>query len=339
MNQGIKTVPEQSSVPKPLPRDTFIDEVFARAKTDRNIVFISADLGAKALDRFRAELPGQFFHAGICEQNMIDVAAGLAQNGKIVFVYAMGPFVTLRCLEQIKVSLASMHLPCCIIGNGAGYSYDDAGPTHYATEDIGCMRSIAGCEVLTVGDTHSARLTASMACQSPALRYVRLDRAFLPDVYGANDHSFWDDGISIIAAGEGLLLVSNGYMLQRCLEVRRLVAQAGVPAAVADLFRVSPIAVEVLRRISAPYEAVVVIEEHFLSAGCGGAVAEAMADGMILKPLLRIAIPDEYRFDNGGRSHLLQLVGLDPAAMASRVLAFHRACRGRDTAGSASAST
>ncbi len=307
---------------KPLPRDAFIDEVYEHAARDRNVMFITADLGAKALDRFRRDLPGQFFHLGICEQNMIDVAAGLAQNGRIVFVYAMGPFVTLRCLEQIKVALASMHLPCCVIGNGVGYSYDDAGPTHYATEDVGCMRSIAGCEVLTVGDTWSARLTARMACMNPALRYVRLDRAYLPDAHPEGDDRLWNDGISIVAAGEKTLLLANGYMLQRALEVRSHLAEAGAAPAVADLFRVAPIRGDVLRSLTAPFDRLVTIEEHFLSGGSGGAFAEALADHGICKPLMRIAIPDQYRFDNGGRRHLLELVGLDVPAITDRIRGF-----------------
>lgn len=310
---------------KPLPRDAFIDEVYEHAARDRNVVFITADLGAKALDRFRRDLPGQFFHLGICEQNMIDVAAGLAQNGRIVFVYAMGPFVTLRCLEQIKVALASMHLPCCIIGNGVGYSYDDAGPTHYATEDVGCMRSIAGCEVLTVGDTWTARLTARRSCTTPALRYVRLDRSYLPDAHPAGDERIWSDGMRVVAPGEKTLLLANGFMLQRAIEVRARLAETGTSPAVADLFRVTPICGDVLRSLVAPFDRIVTIEEHFLSAGSGAAVAEAMADQGILKPLLRIAIPDEYRFDNGGRRHLLELVGLDVPRMTERIGSFSAA--------------
>ena len=299
-----------------------IDEVFDRALRDKNIYFISADLGAKSLDRFRTELPQQFIHAGICEQNMMDVAAGLAQNGKIVFVYAMGPFVTIRCLEQIKVSIASMHLPCCIIGNGVGYSYDDAGPTHYATEDVACMRSIGGCEVLTVGDTHSAFLTARQACENPALRYVRLDRSFLPDIYAPDARNFWDDGITEIAPGKNLMILTNGYMIQKAFQVRDILKDSGLLPAIADVFRVRPISCEVLKRVTAPYSHLVSIEEHFLSGGTGGAIAEAMVDGGILKPMLRLGVPDDYRFDNGGRQHILDLVGLGTDEMAAKISRF-----------------
>jgi transketolase len=184
------------------------------------------------------------------------------------------------------------------------------------------MRSIAGCEVLTVGDTWSARLTARQSCTEPALRYVRLDRAHLPDVHEDGNDRIWNDGISVVAPGEGTLILSNGYMLQRALEVRGRLADVGTAPAVADLFRIAPISAEVLRSMTAPFERLVSIEEHFLSGGSGGALAESLIDHGITKPLLRIAIPDQYRFDNGGRRHLLELVGLDVPAMTNRVRTF-----------------
>lgn len=306
----------------PLPRDAFIDVVSEQAAANKNIYFISADLGAKALDRFRSELPNQFFHAGISEQNMVDFAAGLSQNGKIVFIYAMGPFVTIRCLEQIKVALASMHLPCCIIGNGVGYSYDDAGPTHYATEDVCCMRSIAGCEVLTVGDTVSAKITAFKACNNPSLRYVRLDRSFLPDIYAPDETQFWDQGICKIASGEHIIILANGYMVQKALQARENLMKMGISASVADVFRVAPINHEVLWQVLSPYSKVVTLEEHFLNGGTGAAIAEAMIDCGLLKPLLRLGIPPQYRFDNGGREAILKAVGLGTEQISSRIAEF-----------------
>src|SRR5271154_4910458 len=159
-----------SDFPKVLPRAAFIDEVYLAAKSNPDIYFFTADLGAKALDRFRSDLPAQIIHGGISEQNVMDVAAGLAQNGKIVYVYAMAPFVTLRCYEQIKVAIASMFLPVTIIGNGVGYSYNDAGPTHYATEDISCMRALGGLEILTASDTETVLQTARLTYTKPSFR-------------------------------------------------------------------------------------------------------------------------------------------------------------------------
>ena len=142
-------------------RDVFIDAIYQAAINDKNIFFISADFGAPALDNFRELLPKQFIHAGISEQNMIDTAAGLALSGKKVYVYAMAPFITLRCLEQIKCSLAIMNLPVTIIAAGVGLGYADAGPTHYSNEDIACLRSIAGMQVFSASDETTTKFLAS----------------------------------------------------------------------------------------------------------------------------------------------------------------------------------
>ncbi len=314
-----------SDTPKILPRDAFIDEIYLAAKSNRDIYFITADLGARALDRFRTDLPGQIIHGGICEQNMMDLAAGLAQNGKIVYTYAMAPFVTLRCYEQVKVAVASMFLPVTIIGNGVGYSYNDAGPTHYATEDISCMRALGGLEILTPGDTVSTVTAAKLSHQQPAFRYVRLDRAFLPPIYGEGDQRFWKDGIVEVESGDKVCILTNGYMLQTAKEVKTALAAKGIKVGIIDVFRLRPIDGEVLKRVLSRYDKIVTLEEHFLSGGLGGAVVEAMADAGIMKPVKRIGIDDAYLFENGGRASIHRKAGIDAATATDVIERFSKA--------------
>jgi len=283
---------------------------------------MTADLGAKALDRFRVELPGQLIHGGISEQNVMDVAAGLAQNGKIVYAYAMAPFVTLRCFEQIKVAIASMFLPMTIIGNGVGYSYNDAGPTHYATEDISCMRALGGIEILTASDTETVLQTAKLSYMKPALRYVRLDRAFLPDIYPSGDQRFMRDGLVEIEPGEKACIIASGIATHIAKEVRTILAEQGHKVAIIDAFRIKPIEGAVLKRVLAPYSKIITLEEHFLSGGMGGAIVEAMADAQILKPVKRIGVPDKYFLENGGRGYIQSLAGVDAKSAARAATEF-----------------
>jgi len=311
-----------SEAPKTLPRDAFIEEIFDAAKKNPNIYFMTADLGAKALDRFRVELPGQLIHGGISEQNVMDVAAGLAQNGKIVYAYAMAPFVTLRCFEQIKVAIASMFLPMNIIGNGVGYSYNDAGPTHYATEDISCMRALGGIEILTASDTETVLQTAKLSYMKPALRYVRLDRAFLPDIYPSGDQRFMRDGLVEIEPGEKACIIASGIATHIAKEVRTILAEQGHKVAIIDAFRIKPIEGAVLKRVLAPYSKIITLEEHFLSGGMGGAIVEAMADAQILKPVKRIGVPDKYFLENGGRGYIQSLAGVDAKSAARAATEF-----------------
>jgi len=311
-----------TDVQKALPRDAFIDEIFAAAKSNPNIYFITADLGAKALDRFRVELQRQLIHGGISEQNVMDLAAGLAQNGKIVYTYAMAPFITLRCYEQIKVAVASMFLPVTIIGNGVGYSYTDAGPTHYATEDISCMRALGGLEIVTPCDTVSAVATAKLTHSHPAFRYIRLDRAFLPAVYEENDRRFLNEGLVEIESGEKVCVITNGYMVQVAREVKIQLASQGINFGIIDAYRLRPIDGNILSGLLARYDRVVTLEEHFLSGGLGGAIVEAMADAGIMKHVKRIGVADTYLFENGGRGYMHRKAGIDAATVGQEIARF-----------------
>ncbi len=305
-----------------LPRDVFINEIFDEAKRNRNIYFISADLGAQALDAFRKELPEQFIHAGICEQNMVDVATGLAQNGKTVYLYAMAPFLTFRCFEQIKVSLASMHLPATLLGVGVGYSYDDAGPTHYATEDISCMRSLAHMEILTASDSHAARLMARLSYTSPALRYIRMDRQALPPIYTEADTFIIEQGLVEVRPGKKIVLFTNGITMKMAFNIRENLLAQGVELALVDVVKLKPISLERIREVISPYDKIVTYEEHFLSGGLGSCILEAMADAGICKPVLRVGIADNYHCENGGRGRLQKLAGIDVESATKKILEF-----------------
>ena len=133
-------------------RDVFIKEIIKSLESDKSIYFLSADFGAPALDELRERFPNNFLHCGISEQAMLDIASGLALDGKKVFVYAMAPFLSLRSIEQAKCGAGLMNLPICVISVGIGLGYADAGPTHYSTEDFACFRAIVGSSIYTPSD-------------------------------------------------------------------------------------------------------------------------------------------------------------------------------------------
>ncbi len=302
-----------------LPRDVLIDSIYEYAKVDKDVYFLSADLGAKALDRFRSDLPSQFIHCGISEQNMVDVAAGLAINNKRVYIYAMSPFVTFRCFEQIKVSLAAMNLPVTIIGVGAGYSYDDAGPTHYAIEDISCMRVIPNMEILNPSDENSVIKAAKLTYEQPKLRYLRIDRKFLPKIYETTEDI---SSINETEKGDSIVLLTNGYMYQKALQVREILKKNNINLGLVDIFSVKPIENSQLKDIVLKYDKVVVLEEHFLNGGLSSAICESLFDLNILKPVLRLGVIDKYLFDNGGREYIHKLSGIDVESIEQKIKKF-----------------
>ena len=286
-------------------RDVFIDVIKSEAAKDKNVIFMSADFGAPALDSLRENLPDQFIHCGISEQHMIDMAAGLSLSGKKVYVYAMSPFMSLRCLEQIKCSLALMDLPVTVVSVGPGLGYADAGPTHYSTEDLACYRSLVGMEVISPADQISTEQTAKMTLNNPKLRVVRLERNALPNIVDKDTFDI-NQGFHILKNGSNACILSSGYLLQRALSVAE---NSNASIGVIDLFRIKEIPISLISELES-YKHVITLEEQCLSGGFGSAVLEFICDNNLNIKVTRLGLDEMYFFENGGRDHLLNKYGL-----------------------------
>jgi len=308
------------AVVKPrLMRDVVIETICAAARRDKDILFISADLGAVALDDLRRDLPNQFIHAGIAEQHMIDLAAGLALSGKKVFCYAMAPFITARCYEQIKCVISSMNLPVTLIAVGVGLGYDHATLTHFTPEDIACMRALNGIEVLTPADEVVAAEIATRAIQSPAFRYLRLDRQVFPFLYRENAAQVLDAGFGEVRKGKDVAIVACGALVHKALAAAESLAGQGVNAGVIDLIRVKPIDGARLADALKGFKSILTVEEQLLEGGMGSAVMEALVDatGRLDWPVKRLGMRDKFEVVNGDRDHLHGLYGIDTPDIVS----------------------
>ena len=316
------------AVVKPrLMRDVVIETICAAARRDKDILFISADLGAVALDDLRRDLPNQFIHAGIAEQHMIDLAAGLALSGKKVFCYAMAPFITARCYEQIKCVISSMNLPVTLIAVGVGLGYDHATLTHFTPEDIACMRALNGIEVLTPADEVVAAEIATRAIQSPAFRYLRLDRQVFPFLYRENAAQVLDAGFGEVRKGKDVAIVACGALVHKALAAAESLAGQGVNAGVIDLIRVKPIDGARLADALKGFKSILTVEEQLLEGGMGSAVIEALVDatGRLDWPVKRLGMRDKFEVVNGDRDHLHGLYGIDTPDIVGAAKALARA--------------
>lgn len=304
-------------------RDIVIQTITEAARKDRDIIFLSADFGAPALDEFRQDLPDQFIHVGISEQNMIDLAAGLALLGKKVYCYAMAPFMPARCFEQIKCSLSSMNLPVTLIGVGVGLGYDRSSMTHIQVEDIACMRTINHIEILTPADDTMAAMMTRLTIEKPALRYLRLERRSkeeqYPNIYNeemaaeALKLGFWcvnkasksppsNDTVAILTSG-GLLSVAINA-------AKQLTSRYNMTTFVIDVLRIKPFIARKLIHLfdKEYYIPTVTVEEHTLAGGLGATLCEAVADwssnSPFCWPIYRLGLPDGFEVVNGGRNEL-----------------------------------
>ena len=287
-----------------LQRDGFIGEVYKALGKDRSIYFLSADFGAAALDNLRLDYKDNFVHCGISEQAMVDVAVGLALEGKKVFCYAMAPFLSLRALEQIKCGPGIMDLPICFISVGVGVGYADSGPTHYVTEDFACLRSIIGANIFTAADTRTAIGLAKSQIKDPKFSYVRLDRHGLPDVDVDSNHGTF----RLVGkhSNDKIALLSHGKAFHSCVEVCKLNSENFFAV---DLIQSKPFPNDLICFLDG-VKGVIAVDEQSPSGALGSAVFEACSAENIFPRIINITLPDEYLFDNIGRDGLLKKHGL-----------------------------
>jgi len=290
-------------------RDTFLEKLYGIASADKRVVLLSADFGAPALDRFRADLKDQFFHTGIAEQDMFNIAAGLAISGRIVYVYAMSPFLPLRCLEQIKMHLSLRPLPITAVAVGAGFSYELSGPTHHCLEDIPILNAMPGITLYSCSDSIMGASLADITHASPSPAYVRFDREKTPDIYGSN--ADFHEGLAWLTRSPGVNIIATGIMVNQAIAVSRRLRDTGLDVGVADLYRIKPLNHEALAAIINGSRCVVTLEEAFLNGGIGSIVAGFIADRGLGTPLTRLAAQDRYLHRWGTREYVRSLHGLD----------------------------
>ena len=157
-------------------RDTFVKTLLEIAKKDKNVYLITGDLGFGVLKPFWEELPNQIINAGIAEQNMTSIAAGLAMQGKIVYTYSIGNFPTLRCIEQIRNDCAYHNANVKVVCVGGGFVYGSLGMSHHATEDIAMMRALPDVTVMAPGDLVEAEYATKAIYEQQGTCYLRLGR-------------------------------------------------------------------------------------------------------------------------------------------------------------------
>jgi transketolase len=196
-------------------RDAFFEELVIRAKQNPNIMILSADHGAFALEEFALNYPNQYINIGIAEQNMVGVAAGLALSGKIVFVYGIAPFVSLRVLEQVAVDVALMQLPVNIVSVGAGFTYSTDGPTHQGLLDLNAISSIPNISILNSSDPLNTKEFVNLSLTSLKPHYIRIEKEKLAVMQRLNSiDNAMNNGYSLIFEKQEsqLLLLSSGFL-------------------------------------------------------------------------------------------------------------------------------
>jgi transketolase len=301
-------------------RDTFIRTLSALAETRPDLMLIAADLGFGVLDHWIARFPRQFLNAGVAEQNMTGLAAGMALEGRTVFTYSLGGFPTVRCLEQIRNDVCYHHANVKIVTVGGGMSYGPLGASHHATEDLAIMRSLPNMVVLAPGDLWETAEATRALLSLPGPAYLRLDKSAAPPTHALGEKLQWGR-IRTIRDGRDVTLAATGGILGEALCAAELLEADGVACRVLSVHTIKPLDRATLEAAARETGGIVTIEEHSLDGGMGGAVAEVLLDagaapGFFLRCGLRT-----FSSIVGSQSYLRRSYGLDAASIAGAVLA------------------
>jgi len=295
-------------------RDAFFDELLISARAESNLIFLTADHGAFALDQFQRELPDRFINVGIAEQNMIGVAAGLASRGKVVFVYGIAPFVSLRVLEHLTVDVAAMGAAVNVVSVGAGFTYSTDGPTHHGLQDLSAVLTIPNITVLNSSDPLNTRSFVQTAVRARSPHYIRIEKEKLPNLDRAERFEITSPyGYSLLAKGNSkkILIVSTGALTHHVHKmILQLESELGFEYSIIDLHRVKPISLEAVKLICS-YENVITIEEGY-TTGLGAALLNAIhssKDSPSYPRIRCLGVDEKYIFDAGCRELLQELYG------------------------------
>lgn len=301
-------------------RDTFVRTLIDIAQNDKNVYLITGDLGFGVLKPFWELLPEQFINAGIAEQNMTGIAAGMALEGKTIFTYSIGNFPTLRCIEQIRNDCAYHNANVKIVCIGGGFVYGSLGMSHHATEDLAIMRALPDVVVMAPGDSIEAENATKAIYKHQGTCYLRLGRGGERRIHeNINDFSI---GKAIkVKDGEDIAIFSTGGISDEAIDAYKKLELCGIKPALYTFPTVKPIDRNVIIDCSQKYELLVTVEEHNIVGGFGSAVSEVLAENYFRKcKLVRIGINDTYSSVVGSQSFLRENYNMAAQNIVERVI-------------------
>jgi transketolase len=276
-------------------RLTCLNMVYEMAKEDQRIFFIGSDLGFGTLKQFRAEIPDRFIMEGINEAHAVGMAAGLALEGKIVYVNTIATFLTRRCFEQIILDLCLHNVNVRLIGNGGGVVYAPLGSTHLAFEDLAILRALPNMTIVAPADADEMRRFMPQTLDYSGPIYIRLAKGFDPVVSQEDPPFIIGQGL-VMKPGRDVLVLTTGITLRLALAAAEILESEGIEMAILHLPTIKPLDKKKILNMAANVKVVITIEEHTIIGGLGSAVAELIAEADFDQPkrFRRLGLPDAF---------------------------------------------
>ena len=307
-------------------RTAFIETLCEVAQRDERVWLICGDLGYSVLEVFAARFPGRFVNAGVAEQNMTGLAAGLALSGKTVFTYSIANFPVMRCLEQIRNDICYHKLNVKVVAVGGGYAYGGQGYTHHGVEDLAVLRVMPNMTVLAPADPVETRLATRAVASWQGPCYLRLGRGGEPNLHNTIP-AFKIGQALTLRDGTDLTVITTGAVLDIVLDAAEALSQRGVTVRVLSLPSLCPVDAPAIRSAALHTGRILTVEEHGVG-GLGSVVAELLAESGRGVRFKSLRLPREPAECAGSQAFLRTQQGLSRSgvlAAAHALLATERA--------------
>lgn len=292
-------------------RETLLRGIHKNMQTG-NVYFLSSDFGAIALDDIRKDFPDNFLNVGIAEQNLINIAIGMALEGFVVYAYAIAPFF-MRAYEQIRnlaITAQIRALNINLIGVGAGLSYEVSGPTHHCLEDSNIFYTLPNLEIFSPADSATVEKFVNYAQEVKQPKYLHLDGKPSADIERSDFRI--EDGFSEIHQGKGICLVATGFMSRTALQSAALLREEGIDCGVIDVFLLKGLNKGKMAEALSPYQLAFTLEEAFIgNSPLAALIGDIIEEQALTLTMFKAGFKNGYIFDIGDREYLHKLNGID----------------------------
>ena len=303
-------------------RDAFVRALVREMTECPRTVVITGDLGFGVLRPIWEKWPDRILNAGIAEQSMISLSAGLAMTGRKVVVYSIGNFPTIRPLEQIRNDCAYHGADVKIVCVGGGFVYGSLGMSHHATEDLAVMRAIPGVKVFAPGDPVEAEAVIPAVFSTPGTCYLRIGRGGELPAHREPIAGWRMPEAFLCREGKDLALLSSGGILTEVMEAAEILSKQGLEAEVLSFPCVKPIDRNRIRETVRRFPLIVTVEEHNIVGGFGSAVCEEAAAEGASCVIRRVGLSDTFTEVVGDQAYLREYYGISAKAIAEKAAAW-----------------
>ncbi len=264
-------------------RTAYLDTLYELASKDKNVYAVISDNGAIVYDKYRQDLPDQFINAGISEANMVAMAAGMAERGKIPFAYTIGAFLAYRAYEFILNDVCMMNKNVKLVGIGEGCSYSLLGASHHTIFDLAVLRPLPNMTILSPASPKEVKKAVRAAYEIKGPVYIRLGTNREKEIY-ENDYSFEVGKGVELRDGKDVSIITTGSITADALNAASIMEEKGVSTQVINIHTIKPFDEKIIVDACKKTGRILVVEEHSVIGGLASAISEVIAsNGLSVK--------------------------------------------------------